>query len=285
MADFHKKTSVLIYAEKMARRLLSITEKKNGDVIVSLFSGLSPGYTPTSETMSQHRYTIHCSNRSSEFTTITKTFDTSNKENHKSSALTNCVKSKIGFAPIFFIRFTDLKTKKNDYKENKLEFIEYLWPFDPSAETLVVGFFIGARDTIFEAIDSTIKIVEILSENFKFLIMFEFNRFPSLKVSLVSEMVTLRPDGVDGEIDKAIATLTESVNAGVCIELFNRMVHDFTRQQLAYVRSQALQHGENDLAIGIEKLIKKSFGGWEENSIPTNFDQSGVDKNMRVLIL
>lgn len=285
MADFHKKTSVLIYAEKTVRRLISFTEKKNEDVIISLFSGLSPGYTPTSATISQHRYTTHCSNRSNEFTTITKTFGTSNDETHKSSALTNCVKSKNGFTPIFFIRFTDLKTKKNDYQESDLESIEYLWPFNPSTESLIVGLFIGARDTVFETVDPTIKIIEILSKNFKFLIMFEFNRFPSLKVALVSEIITLRPEDKDGGIDKAIATLMESTDATTCIELFNRMAHDFTRQQLVYVHNQALQHGKIDLAVGIEKIVAQSFGGLEENSIPTHFDESGVDKNMRVLTL
>lgn len=160
LLDIHVNVSV----NGRFRNLLSMNEKKTGDVYIRLISGSQIGIPPHAKAIKEDRYSIHVSPKSDTYTTLKKTFAIEDGPTITRTALTNAVKLKSGFSLLFVHRFTDLMADVyNNTGDEKSPII--LDGYDPTMSTLFACVLIGPKDLPFPDTHSKAGIVRIRSRD------------------------------------------------------------------------------------------------------------------------
>ncbi len=194
------KKRVNIVANGKLRNLLSIKESPKGDVYIRLKSGRQVGIPPNEIKISEHRYSIHVSPRSANYTTLKRTLQLEGGQSSTGCALTDAVKCNNGFSPIFSHRTTDLSGSDYDVKNDNTDSI-LLKSFDPEKEGLVFTIFVGNPEENFLKQSDNAIIAKFNTKNFQFIICYCFIRFSqnlpipfSLPFAWTMDSITFDPE-------------------------------------------------------------------------------------------
>jgi hypothetical protein len=188
----HKRTRFGIGApDGKPREILSVVQKANGDLIIPISgTGLAQ---PGDLRVADHRYSVHASSLSPEYTTIKQTLRLEDGTEQTSALLTDAVKKESGFSIISVRRCQNLageppiRTRTSD--------ILLSYPsYDPKQFTLFSGLYIGSKNVAFNAQSEFVSVASFVFSEFRLVITLSLEPYPSDEMTELLHSVTVRPE-------------------------------------------------------------------------------------------
>jgi hypothetical protein len=133
------------------RNLFSILQRPNGDLVIGFGFASPVGYAPENPRILHQKYSVHTSPNSAEFNTVTHTLWLDDGTKATSRALTDAIKTKSGFSPLFCRRCLLMVSDRYLIPSNDTATRIKLWspPGMDGKITLVYGVFIGPLEAPF----------------------------------------------------------------------------------------------------------------------------------------
>mgnify|MGYP000506440345 FL=1 len=241
---------IAVKSQGRLRKIFTIRENKEG-VYFFIKSGTQEGLPPNNKIVSYEKYSIHHSRKSATYNTVKLTTKFKSGEERTVSALTNAVKTRTGFSPVFVIRFSDLNAPIYDLKEgDKEKVILEINDFDPTENTLYFGIYIGRADTPFPAFEG-VTVSQRCYENIRVVLVYAYNMIPAIPYSYVYCRATFKPS--DTNDTSSISKMNgESVERN--IEHFRMSFNLLLKNQLMTLLSKLLESGANETDESIKNL-------------------------------
>ncbi|WP_342361423.1 hypothetical protein [Terrarubrum flagellatum] len=198
----------------IVRNLFNIEERAAGDVYLRLKSGTQVGIPPDAKRVIEDRYSVHVSPRSPTYTTFKHTLRIEGAPERVSTALSDAVKARNGFAHIFTHRTSDLAAPVYDLRQDNAISIN-LGDFSPDHHAMIIGVFVGHPDSVFDAKPETALVNEIVTTHFKFVFLRTWTLIGALPFSWTMTNQTLDPKVVPGA-----SHMMSGVTAEQCVGIF-----------------------------------------------------------------
>ena len=204
----------------------------------------------------EHRYSIHPSPRSAEFTTIKQTINLEGGKSITTVALTDAVKKKTGFSIIWVRRCQNLVDAPIVvFKPQPQDRFLTLNQFDPTKFTLFIGLFIGHPDAKFEAADDEIIISPFNFRNFQIVVMASLFSIPSWHTTEFLHALTTRPELARHEQqEKLLRYLMIGKPSLICLQQYRNSVSWLAKHFLEQMLPQVQN---SDVAMAIKQRIKE----------------------------
>jgi hypothetical protein len=240
--------------------LFSIVERANGDLIIPIPGGdTSLNEWDKGASISETRCSIHQSLRSPTYTTI-KLTSTSDKKVTTQVALTDAVKTKSGFSPVFFRRCQNPEISSlNPVASRPRDETLTLPEFEPEKFTLFYGIFVGHRDAAFIAGHDDVNIAKFRFGQFQLVVMVSLGKFPSYVTTEVLSPVTTPPE-TNPSVEEVLRFLMTGRPPAVCIRQYKAAVNALGKKFLEEMRklteATTLEHLDRE----IEALASSNLG-------------------------
>jgi len=220
-----KKVRFTIEVDDVPRKLLSIVERTNGDLVFGVPAAADLGYVPGNDkTIRQQKFSIHVSPRSFHCNTIKQTLLLDNGQLITSYHKTTALKLDTGFAPVFFRRCPDLSLARYALSQrDKGERIS-LGGLDHRRYNLIYGVFVGRPDRFMRAPDHIAQTEQCAFKNFRVVILAARLLLPSHPTGTYTHISNLSPFGVRLSPNRPVAKLAPGITPDGCVVLFRRVV-------------------------------------------------------------
>lgn len=235
--------------------LFSIVEKPNGELILPIVSAerMGPNWD-TGPRVLEHRYSIHTSPQSQDFTTIKQTINLATGPSVTTVALTDAVKKRTGFSLILVRRCQNLVDAPHvAFRHKHRDKLFVLPEFDPIKFTLFVGMFVGHPDELFGSTDDEIIISPFHFRTFQIVIMASLIAMPSHHTTQFVHALTTPPDLAKHEQQRELLHyLMMGKPASICIRQYRTSVKWLTKQ---YLEKMLPQITHQDVLDEVQKRI------------------------------
>lgn len=231
------KTRITVKTNGKQRALITFRENKKGDFYIGMYSGLQVGIPPENIAIKEHKYSIHVSERIPSKNLIKRTFVLKDGSEKNSYAYTNAIKTKSGFFCISIRRYSDLSSNRYDTpKEISFKSIN-IGDFSPSHHTLIIGIFVGSRESVFSKTSDSCLIFPVFSSLFQVIILVAWNNAPATPFAWSMDSVTMpSEDGMSDEEKLSLLKFMSGNSPDQCISYFKDAVVYLTKNQLETLR-------------------------------------------------
>jgi len=238
---------IVVESQGKLRKIFTIRENKEG-IYFFVKSGTQEGLPPNNKIVSYEKYSIHHSRKSATYTTVKLTTRFKSGEERTVTALTNAVKTRTGFSPVFVIRFSDLNAPIYNLKTGDDEkVVLQINDFNPASNTLYFGIYIGRADTPFPNFDGA-SVSQRCYGDIRVVLVYGYNMIPAIPYSYVYCRATFKPTDSNDTSSKSKMN-GESIEHN--IEHFRMSCNLLLKDQLIVLLNRLLQSGatEEDQAI------------------------------------
>lgn len=222
-----------------ARELFSVLEKPNGELLIPFSAGSTFYFGDVGKPILEHRYSIHASPKSADFTTIKQTVRLEDDcLTHVS--LTDAIKKKSGFSPIYVRRCQHPVSDVRDKKYKSTDTVVTL-PALPDHErlTLFHGLFVGHPD-----VDFTARLPEQVSggifpmrfRKFQLIFVLSIEFFGSASFGEFIHYLTLPPEAIEyPKGQEVLRLLMKGKTPEQCIEDYQIAVKFLSKRYLTKI--------------------------------------------------
>jgi hypothetical protein len=159
------RTRFMVRTPNGPRTLFSVIEKANGELVITLKTGGYFGSPPQPDSrVIEQRYSIHTSPKSPDYNVMKLTINMEDGRPVHLVALTDAVKKRNGFSTLLVRRCEDLSRLDEAPRGQNKERILTLAEYDPARGNFYYGIFVGHPDTVFDATDPGIALINFLSQ-------------------------------------------------------------------------------------------------------------------------
>jgi hypothetical protein len=230
---------VVIASEDMGtRELFSVLEKPNGELVIPFGVGGTFFVGDTPKQILEHRYSIHFSPKSTDFITLKQTVRLED-DYLTSVSLTDAIKTKSGFSPIYVRRCRYPVSDVRDKKYKSTDTVVTLPPIpDHTRLTLFNGLFIGHPDVEFTArLPKDIGGIHPMRfRKFQLIFVLSFGFFGSYYLDEFLHYVTLPPEMIEHPKGQEILRLLmKGRTPGESIEEYQTAVGFLSKRYLTNV--------------------------------------------------
>ncbi len=213
--------------------LFSILEKPNGDLIIISKSASRWGFPHRNIEMLEYRYSIHVSPKSPTFTTIKYTANLSDGQHRTSVAITDAVKCRTGFAPVFVELTPNPSLRSVRLSESDNENIVQIADYRPRRQTLHYGVFVGAPTFCFPVMVGNIKVVQHTFKQFGIVVLSSLFEFPSASIGGNAVAMTLDPNTPKSREDQLkLQKGMHGQSPGSCLRGFRQTARHLAKRYL-----------------------------------------------------
>ena len=215
------------------RQLFSVVEKQNGELTLPINAGAYFVINGVEKSVREHRYSIHSSSRSQNYTTIKQTVELETNEKFTSVSLTDAVKNKNGFSIIYVRRCQDLTDPSlpMNFSQKGTDTVYALPAYDPKMFTMFHALFVGHPDTEFSIPDENIIISPFRFRDFQLLVFISLEPFPSVEFSEFLHAITSPPEANQTDLGQALLRhLMTGRSPENCIKQYRNSVHLLTKR-------------------------------------------------------
>jgi len=235
------------------RILFSIVEKSNGELILPIKSAerMGPDWT-TGPTVLEHRYSIHPSSKSADFTTIKQTINLEGGKRITTVALTDAIKKKSGFSIVLVRRCQNLvESPQPMFLPKPRDRLLALNGFDPIMYTLFFGIFVGHPDTKFDATADEIVIAPFYFQKFQVLLMASLFYMPSHHTTEMLHALTSPPELAKHQPQEAVLRhLMTGKSPEICVRQYRTSVRWLAKSFLEKMLPQLTTPSTADFVRG-----------------------------------
>ena len=221
----HSKFRCVITVDGHPRRLFSVAERRDGDLMITLMA--APYYREAGNPIvrenlvESQKYSVHMSSRSEySINALHHTLRTTDVVNHPEHHFTEAIKQYQQFALLYAARLAD--PRENHYipgpgERETLNLGEY----DPEKGTLHYAVFVAASGREFDsAVPSGMHVAQKTFREFKILILWEVTAIPSCQYGVKVHPHTMPLEAIP-EADRAVMkNLVAGCTAAECVNLF-----------------------------------------------------------------
>ena len=222
------------------RNLFSIVQRKNGDLTIGFGFAEKFEFVPQNPKITHQKYSVHRSPNSVEFNTITHEIVLSDGSKFRSTALTDAIKGKTGFQPLFVRRCPDLSIDR------------YLLPVDDKAVraqltssdmplTLVYGVYVGEAGAAFGP-QPNVSVYEWDFEHFKIVVLSQHLALPPHRTGMLFHHVTVDPRNADSSVHDHLRKMMRGQSAALCTTHFTRASLLLAIQMTDQVKQEITDH-------------------------------------------
>ncbi len=231
-----KVTRLLIgESDTAARQLFSVVEKPSGELIIPINAAELFVSSGVEKRVREHRYSIHSSPKSQDYTTIKQTVELENDERITTVSLTDAVKKRNGFSIIYVRRCQNMVHGHNpvNYARKPSDQVYSLPEYDPAMFTLFHGLYVGHPDSEFSVTDSDIIISPFRFREFQLIVFVSLEAFPSAAFCEFLHAVTAPPEANPSSVGQDILRyLMTGRSPENCIKQYKNSVHLLTKRFL-----------------------------------------------------
>jgi hypothetical protein len=232
-------------------------EQADGNVQLFLFWAESPGGAPTERRITQRKYSLHLSPNSPEFNLLKGTVRNDLGEVSTTTFLTDAVKSRVTFAPLFQANFTDLVSEIHNAKFPEDELVHSLCELDPKESTLVIAIFIGHPDAKFDVpADGRYLVSTFNTENFQIVILTSLLNIPAPKICIAQNRVTYRPELIGPGSEAAVRDHMRGDTPAQGIEMYLRSLYAIRSSIEDYYYSLADNEAEYQKMVELFNFLR-----------------------------
>jgi hypothetical protein len=243
----YNRTRFCVDVNAKPRELLSVSVDKDDSLTVRIRSAEYFGHGTDLPKVGNHKISIHLSERSADFNLIHMTQEVEGRDYPvESHLLTNAIKAKTGFCPIYTRRCPNLDRDiyiPTDRDQETTEVV-VIDRHDPRTENFIHSVLVGAADATFSAPFDRGVMAERKFEKFKIVLLssrfFLMPTHPTGSFNYAFSIDT-KVHLFDPETKKEVDRLVEGQPPSVCVDEFwlaaNCLMETFTRDRLKCTRA------------------------------------------------
>jgi hypothetical protein len=181
-------------------------------------------------------------------------------------ALTDAVKTKSGFSPVFIRRCQNPEISSLSAIASMRDETLALPEFEPEKFTLFCGIFVGHRDAPFLAGDDDVNIAKFKFGQFQLVVMVSLRKFPSYPTTELLSCVTTPPE-THPSVEEVLRFLMTGRSPAICIRQYKAAVNVLSKKFLEEMRNQLTEPTTREhLDREIEALASSNLVGIKLNS-------------------
>ena len=222
-------------ANETGRQLFSVVEKKNGELTIPINAAEIFVMGGTEKRVREHRYSIHPSPRSQDYTTIKQTVELENNEQVTTVSLTDAIKKRNGFSVIYVRRCQNMMNKNypTNFTRKPADYVLNIPPYDPAGLTLFHGLFVGHSDSEFSTTNENLIIFPLKFSEFQLIVFVSIEVFPSADFCEFLHAVTMPPEANPSSVGQDILRyLMTGRSPENCVKQYQNSVHLLTKRFL-----------------------------------------------------
>jgi hypothetical protein len=216
------------------RNLFSVLERKNGDLTIGFGFALRYESDESNPDIKHQKYSVHVSPNSQKFNTVKHELWLNDGTKLTSSFLTDAVKSKSGFHPIFCRRCPDLTNDRYLVApDDKAKLIKLTGC--KLAGTFFYGVFVGSTDSVFGA-HPGVDVMEIAFSCFKIVVLSHHLLLPPNHRGKLLHTMTEPPEHPLPEVQFHLREAMRGKTAAFCATYFKEASMKLGIEMAAQVR-------------------------------------------------
>jgi hypothetical protein len=202
------------------------TRSDKGDVYLILSSGIN-FMAPNRDDLSgpqiiSQRYSLHASKISNDYTTIKQTLILRDSPTIYTYQITDAIKRKSGFAPLFSCYCQNLDRGRYLVAENRIPLCINIGHYNPLHFTFVYSLFVGPTDLMFGEGNQTTNVLQHVFGECSIVLLWSFLTLPSHSTGRYLHHVTINPveAGSDSTTKKALEDIMIGRPRQSCLDNF-----------------------------------------------------------------
>ena len=218
------------------RNLFSILERSNGDLVLGFGFATSVGYSPENPKILHQKYSVHTSPKSAEFSTITHTIWLDDGTKNVLHVLTDAIKAKTGFFPMFCRRCQILVDDRYLIPASDKATRIKLWsPTELDGQvTLVYGVFVGPSDTPFGP-HPQLSVAEWAFTHFRIVVIYHYINLPAHPTGDTMHSLTEPYEHEDPMIRAHLRQMMRGKSTQWCLDYFRQISSLFVIAQARWI--------------------------------------------------